>query len=99
MYGIEFNWQMQVYAARGYVVLYTNPRGSTGYGEKFLWGTWGAWGNKDGEDVISGIDALASRFPIDRARVGSTTRCQHIAARSSWSPNCPARTTASPSCC
>ena len=35
IHGIEFNHQMQMYPARGFVVLYTNPRGSTGYGESF----------------------------------------------------------------
>ncbi|MEO6758624.1 MAG: DPP IV N-terminal domain-containing protein, partial [Saprospiraceae bacterium] len=35
MYGVEFNQQMQIFAARGFVVFYANPRGSTGYGEEF----------------------------------------------------------------
>ena len=43
---------VQYFAANGYFVLDTNFRSSTGYGEKFLWGTWGAWGTKDGQDVI-----------------------------------------------
>jgi dipeptidyl aminopeptidase/acylaminoacyl peptidase len=42
-YGADFSFQFQYLAANGYGVLYTNPRGSTGYGERFLWGTWGAW--------------------------------------------------------
>ncbi|HXV86848.1 MAG TPA: prolyl oligopeptidase family serine peptidase, partial [Gemmatimonadales bacterium] len=43
-YGYDFSFQFQLWAAAGYAVLFTNPRGSTGYGEKFLWGTWGGWG-------------------------------------------------------
>ena len=70
--GYGFNFKQSLFAAHGYFVFLPNFRSSTGYGDAFKWGTWGGWGNKDGEDVISGIDALASRFPIDRARVGST---------------------------
>ena len=47
MYGVDWFHEFQVYAARGWAVFYTNPRGSTGYGEKFLWGTWGGWGLRD----------------------------------------------------
>jgi hypothetical protein len=36
-YGAEWSFPFQLLAARGYAVLYTNPRGSTGYGEDFLW--------------------------------------------------------------
>ena len=44
-YGAEWSFPFQLAAARGYAVLYTNPRGSTGYGEDFLWATWGGgWG-------------------------------------------------------
>ena len=43
---------------------------STGYGDDFKWATWGGWGNKDGEDVMSGVDYLVARYPIDRDRVG-----------------------------
>jgi dipeptidyl aminopeptidase/acylaminoacyl peptidase len=53
-------------------VLDTNFRSSTGYGEKFRWGTWGAWGDNDGQDVVAGIDHVLGRFPIDRNRVGTT---------------------------
>ena len=35
MYGPSFAYEIQSYAAAGYVVLYTNPRGSTGYGQEF----------------------------------------------------------------
>jgi dipeptidyl aminopeptidase/acylaminoacyl peptidase len=58
-------------AANGYFVLEVNFRSSTGYGEKFLWGTWGAWGTKDGQDVMSGIDYVIGKYPIDRARVAT----------------------------
>ena len=70
--GYGFSFKNSLFAASGYFVFLPNFRSSTGYGDAFKWGTWGAWGNKDGEDVITGIDALASRFAIDRTRVGST---------------------------
>src|SRR5262249_16635163 len=55
-YGSVFDFEFQWLAAHGFAVLYTNPRGSTGYGEKFLWATWGAWGKLDTEDVMAGVD-------------------------------------------
>jgi dipeptidyl aminopeptidase/acylaminoacyl peptidase len=69
--GYSFDFKNQFLAANGYFVLTVNFRSSTGYGEKFLWGTWGAWGDRDGEDVIAGIDHVISRYPIDRNRVAT----------------------------
>ncbi len=68
-YGFDF--KNQYFAANGYFVLEVNFRSSTGYGEKFLWGTWGAWGTKDGQDVMSGVDYAIAHYPIDRAKVAS----------------------------
>ena len=70
--GYSFDFKKQYFAANGYFVLDTNFRSSTGYGEAFKWATWGAWGDKDGEDVIAGIDYVIGRYPIDRNRVGHT---------------------------
>lgn len=67
--GYNFDFKKQLFAAQGYFVLDTNFRSSTGYGDAFKWATWGAWGVKDGEDVMSGIDHVLSRYPIDRGRV------------------------------
>jgi dienelactone hydrolase len=69
--GYSFDFKNQYLAANGYFVLTVNFRSSTGYGEKFLWGTWGAWGDRDGEDVVAGIDYVISRYPIDRNRVAT----------------------------
>ena len=66
-----FNFKNQYLAANGYFVLEVNFRSSTGYGEKFLWGTWGAWGTKDGQDVMSGVDLVIGKYPIDRAHVAT----------------------------
>jgi dipeptidyl aminopeptidase/acylaminoacyl peptidase len=70
--GYSFDFKKQFFAANGYFVLDTNFRSSTGYGDAFKWATWGAWGNKDGEDVVSGIDYVLKRYPIDAKRVGHT---------------------------
>ena len=71
-YGTDFSFQFQYWVSRGYAVLFTNPRGSTGYGEPFLWGTWGAWGDRDGEDVLAGVDYAIRNYPVDSAKVGVT---------------------------
>ena len=71
-YGNSFAFEQQLYAANGHVVVYTNPRGSTGYGEGFLWATWGGWGNLDTEDVLSGVDHVIATYPIDETRMGVT---------------------------
>ncbi len=68
--GYAFDFKAQYFAAHGYFVFDTNFRSSTGYGDAFKWATWGAWGQKDGEDVISGIDYVLKRYPIDAKRVG-----------------------------
>jgi dipeptidyl aminopeptidase/acylaminoacyl peptidase len=69
--GYSFDFKNQFFAANGYYVLEVNFRSSTGYGEKFLWGTWGAWGDRDGEDVMSGLDYVIQRYPVDPKRVAS----------------------------
>jgi dipeptidyl aminopeptidase/acylaminoacyl peptidase len=69
-YQNEFSFQWQLWAAGGYAVLYTNPRGSTGYGEKFLWATWGRWGDLDSEDVLAGVDAALRKYGLDDKRLG-----------------------------
>lgn len=69
--GYAFDFKAQYLAANGYFVLKVNFRSSTGYGEKFLWATWGGWGNKDGQDVMAGIDYAIAKYPIDRGKVAT----------------------------
>jgi dipeptidyl aminopeptidase/acylaminoacyl peptidase len=72
-YGVDWYHEFQVYAAKGYAVLFTNPRGSTGYGQKFERGIEGEWGGKDYIDVMNGVDAALKRYPwIDEERLGVT---------------------------
>jgi dipeptidyl aminopeptidase/acylaminoacyl peptidase len=72
-YGVDWYQEFQVYAAKGYAVLFTNPRGSTGYGQKFERGITGEWGGKDYQDIMNGVDAALKRYPwIDQERMGVT---------------------------
>jgi dipeptidyl aminopeptidase/acylaminoacyl peptidase len=71
-YGYDFSFEHQLFAANGYLVVYTNPRGSTNYGEKFLWATWGGWGNLDFEDVMAGVDYAKAKYNVDEKRMGVT---------------------------
>ncbi len=73
MFGWSFNASFQVYAARGYGVLYLNPRGSSGYGQKFSDGTLNEWGGGDYRDLMLGVDdALKRNEWIDGGRMGVT---------------------------
>ncbi|HLK21546.1 MAG TPA: S9 family peptidase [Bryobacteraceae bacterium] len=69
-FGSAFSYEFQWLAANGFAVLYINPRGSTGYGEKFLWATWGGWGKLDYQDVMAGVDYALANYPIDAKRLG-----------------------------
>jgi dipeptidyl aminopeptidase/acylaminoacyl peptidase len=71
-YGSHFDFEFQWLAAHGFAVLYTNPRGSTGYGEKFLWATWGGWGKLDYQDVMAGVDYAIAHAPVDPKRLAVT---------------------------
>lgn len=72
-YGVDWYHEFQVYAAKGYAVLFTNPRGSTGYGQKFERGIVNEWGGKDYLDVMNGLDAALRKYPwIDQNRLGVT---------------------------
>jgi dipeptidyl aminopeptidase/acylaminoacyl peptidase len=71
-YGNSFSFDFHLQSGKGYFVLYTNPRASTGYGEDFLWGTWGSWGDEDYDDIMAGVDAAVARFPVDTDRMGVT---------------------------
>lgn len=73
MYGFDFFQESQIYAARGWAVFFTNPRGSTGYGEKFDRGVQLNWGGKAYVDIMNGVDAVLARNPwIDKDRLGVT---------------------------
>ncbi len=71
MYGWTFFMEFQCLAAEGYAVIYTNPRGSQGYGERFCACIKEDWGNLDYRDVMAGLEAALQRYPwIDPDRLG-----------------------------
>ncbi|HEX6800403.1 MAG TPA: S9 family peptidase [Ktedonobacterales bacterium] len=70
MYGYSFFLEFQVLAAQGYAVVYSNPRGSTGYGRVFCHAVTHGWGGKDCEDILAGLDAAIARGGIDGSRLG-----------------------------
>ncbi len=65
MYGVGFNFGWQEHAANGYVVLFTNPRGSTGYGSAFGNAIKNAYPGKDFDDLMAGVDTVINRGYID----------------------------------
>lgn len=71
-YGYGFFHEMQLLTAAGYVVFYSNPRGSIGYGRDFALAVRGAWGEKDSLDIMAGVDALLAKGYIDEQRMGVT---------------------------
>lgn len=66
MYSVAFNWDWQNFAANGYAVLYTNPRGSTGYGQDFVNGIQYSYPGKDYDDLMGGVDAALAKGFIDK---------------------------------
>ena len=65
MYDVGFNWSFQNFAANGYAVLYTNPRGSTGYGQDFVNGIQFSYPGKDYDDLMAGVDAAIAKGYVD----------------------------------
>lgn len=65
MYGVGFNFGWQEHAAQGYVVLYTNPRGSSGYGSAFGNAIKNAYPSKDYDDLMKGVDEVIAKGYID----------------------------------
>ena len=65
-YGFRFSTEVQLYASKGYVVLYVNPRGSTSYGKKFANEIHHNYPNHDYDDLISGVNYLLDKGFIDK---------------------------------
>ena len=65
MYNVGFNFAWQEHAANGYVILYTNPRGSSGYGSPFGNAIKNAYPGKDFDDLMNGVDLVISRGYVD----------------------------------
>lgn len=82
-YTVGFNFNYQAWAAMGYLVLYTNPRGSTSYGEEFARGINFRYPGVDYEDLMAGVDAVVEQGWVDTSRmyVGG---CSGGGVLSSW---------------
>jgi dipeptidyl aminopeptidase/acylaminoacyl peptidase len=66
-----YRWNPQVWANNGYVVFMPNPRGSTGYGQRFVSEISGDWGGKVFVDISNGV-AMAANLPyVDKTRIGA----------------------------
>lgn len=99
MYGVGFNYGWQEQAANGYVVLYTNPRGSTGYGSSFGNQINNAYPSKDYDDLMAGVDAVLKQGFVDERNM-FVTGCSGGGVLTAWivgktdrfaaaSANCP----------
>jgi dipeptidyl aminopeptidase/acylaminoacyl peptidase len=66
MYSVGWSWAFQNWAANGYAVLWTNPRGSTGYGQSFVNGIQFSYPGKDYDDLMAGVDAALAKGWVDK---------------------------------
>ena len=69
-YYAEFTHLAQLFAANGYVVLYPNPRGSTGRGQGYAQAIFADWGNKDFQDDMAMVDYAIARGLVDPEKLG-----------------------------
>ncbi len=84
MYNSGFNFTFQEFAARGYVVLYTNPRGSTGYGSEFANAIQHRYpGPVDYADLMAGVDTVLARGFVDAERM-FVTGCSGGGVLTTW---------------
>ena len=83
MYNVAFNPMYQNFAANGFVVLYTNPRGSTGYGTDFGNAIDKAYPSVDYDDLIAGVDSVIGRGYVDEKQM-YVTGCSGGGVLTSW---------------
>ena len=70
-YGNAFSFQAQVLAAKGFSILYTNERGSGGYGEKFARTARARfYGEREFRDIMEAVDYVLDHYPVDQSRLG-----------------------------
>jgi len=83
MYSVAFNYMFQNFAANDFVVLYVNPRGSTGYGTAFSGGIDHNYPGPDYDDLMAGVDAAIPKASIDTTRM-YVSGCSGGGVLSSW---------------
>jgi dipeptidyl aminopeptidase/acylaminoacyl peptidase len=69
-YGHCFMFEFQLLAANGFAVVFTNPRGSTAYGEKFAATILANYGDRDYKDIMEALDYLIKARVVDETRLG-----------------------------
>jgi dipeptidyl aminopeptidase/acylaminoacyl peptidase len=71
-YSWSYRWNAQVFAAAGYLVVMPNPRGSTGYGQKFVDDINADWGGKPFDDIMAAADHVVAEIPYaDGSHMGA----------------------------
>jgi dipeptidyl aminopeptidase/acylaminoacyl peptidase len=84
MYGTNFDFEVHALSARGYAVLFINPRGSTGYGQSFVRANHKDWLGKDYADLMKGVDTALARNPwIDPSRL-AVYGCSYGGYMTNW---------------
>ena len=83
MYSVAFNYMFQNFAANDFVVLYLNPRGSTGYGTAFSGGIDHNYPGPDYDDLMAGVDATVAKGFVDTTRM-YVSGCSGGGVLSSW---------------
>jgi dipeptidyl aminopeptidase/acylaminoacyl peptidase len=66
-----WRWNAQLWAARGYVVVMPNPRGSTGFGQRYVDEITGDWGGRCYRDLVAGLDATVALPFVDPERIAA----------------------------
>jgi dipeptidyl aminopeptidase/acylaminoacyl peptidase len=83
MYSVAFSYMFQNFASNGYVVLFVNPRGSTGYGSAFSNGIDHNYPGPDYDDLMAGVDTVLGRGYVDPKRM-YVSGCSGGGVLSSW---------------
>jgi dipeptidyl aminopeptidase/acylaminoacyl peptidase len=69
--GWSYRWSPELWAAQGYVVALPNPRGSTGFGQKYIDEISGDWGGKCYDDLMAGLAYMEKQDYIDKDRMAA----------------------------
>src|SRR5690242_21667923 len=83
MYNVGFSYMFQNFAANGYVILYVNPRGSTGYGNAFSDAIDHNYPGPDYDDLMAGVDSVVGRGYVDTTKM-FVSGCSGGGVLSSW---------------
>ena len=68
-YGHAFMFEFYYFLSQGFAVIFTNPRGSSGYSEEFALKIRGDFGNRDYKDLMEALDFVLENYPIDKKKV------------------------------